>query len=460
MAGARRRGWALAAAIGVVLAWSCAAAQSLDVKRFEQSVVRVVAALTRDGADAGSGHGTGFFIAEEHVLTNNHVVTLGGAADQVPGTTITISVRGSGTAETHKAELVWASKELDLAVLKVPGMQRVPLVLSTAPPRDYPTKGMAVWAIGFPGLGDVVMSDKDEQASATVTRGVVGRVGIGTGGEEHKRRAVIQHDASINKGNSGGPLLDSCGVVVGVNTFLPITILEIGQDSTGGYKAYGTTNTGVFASPHIASLLAAAQAAPPLKDVRMVTTADPCREEATPPALYVGIGAAILIAAGAVLLALRRGAGKRAIESYSHWRRRRGVRTGALGDRTMPPTRLASLAASIGDWVLAGTGAEGKSYRFVLGAERLGAAVAGREKGILLGRIERLADFVVDGPGVSRRHARIAVRADGSLSIEDLDSAYGTRLNGQALTPFQSASLKAGDVIEIGDAKLTLERAA
>jgi hypothetical protein len=455
MRGARRYGFALAAAAGVVLAWSCALAQSLDVKRFEQSVVRVIASLMRDGAEAGSGHGTGFYITEEHVLTNHHVVTLGG--DPPPGATVAIVVRAAGLTETYKAEVVWLSKELDLAVIKVTGLSRVPLVLSSAPPREYPTKGMAVWAIGFPGLGDVVMADKTEQASATVTRGVVGRVGIGTGGDEHKPRAVIQHDASINRGNSGGPLLDSCGVVVGVNTFLPMTILEIGQDRTGGYRAYGTTNTGVFASPHIASLLEAARSAPQLKDVRTVTSAEPCLEAATSPLVYVGIGGALLIAAGALVLALRRGAGKRVIESYSHWRRRRGVRTGALEERTAPPSRLAAQAAAAGDWVLAGAGADGKAYRFELTAQRL-AAATGREKGVLVGRIDRLVDFVVDGPGVSRRHARVALRADGALGIEDLDSAYGTRLNGQALTPFQSAPLKAGDVIEIGDAKLTLEK--
>jgi hypothetical protein len=446
---------ALAMVAGVWLACSAALAQSLDVRRFEQSVVRVIATLMRDGADSGSGHGTGFFITEEHVLTNQHVVTLGG--EQAPGTTIALVVRAAGLTEAFKAEVVWASKELDLAVIKVTGLTRVPLVLSSAPPRDYPSKGMAVWAIGFPGLADVVMQDKSEQASATVTRGVVGRVGIGTGGDEHKPRAVIQHDASINRGNSGGPLLDSCGVVVGVNTFLPMTILEIGQDRTGGYRAYGTTNTGVFASPHIASLLEAARTAPQLKDVRTVTTADPCREEATSPYVYVGIGGAILIAAGALVLALRRGAGRRVIESYSHWRRRRGVRTTAIEERTAPPARLATLAAAAGDWVLAGSDPAGKAYRFELGAQRL--AAGGKEKkGLLVGRIDRLVDFVVEGAGVSRRHARLALRPDGALGIEDLDSAYGTRVNGQPIPAFQSTALKAGDVIEIGDAKLTLEK--
>jgi hypothetical protein len=459
MTSARRCGLALAAAAGALLSWSCALAQSLDVSRYEQSVVRVIATLMRNGEDAGSGHGTGFYVSEEHVVTNNHVVALGGAAEGVAGASIVLSVRSSGSIESHKAVVVWASKELDLAVIRVEGLRRVPLVLSSAPAASYPLKGLAVWAIGYPGVADIVMTDKIEQASATVTRGVVGRVGIGTGGDQYKRRAVIQHDASINRGNSGGPLLDSCGVVVGVNTFLPMTVLEIGQDAQGGYKAYGTTNTGVFASPHIASLIEAAQTAPELQQVRMVTTADPCRAEETPPALYIGIGAAILIAAGAAVLALRRGAGRRVIESYSAWRHRKGLRTTPLEGRTEPPTRLKTLAAEAGAWTLAGASPDGRSYRFAFDAGRLAAAASGPAKGLVIGRIARLADFVVEGPGVSRRHARLALRADGSLAVEDLDSAYGTRLNGQPLAAFQSTPLEPGDALEIGDAKLTLERA-
>lgn len=82
----------------------------------------------------------------------------------------------------------------DLAVVRVDGATGVVALPFT---NELPATGAAVYAIGHPA-----------QNLWSVTRGLVGAV----------RPGVVQHDAAINSGNSGGPLLDGQGRVVGVNT--------------------------------------------------------------------------------------------------------------------------------------------------------------------------------------------------------------------------------------------------
>ncbi|MEM9810839.1 MAG: Do family serine endopeptidase, partial [Pseudomonadota bacterium] len=141
-----------------------------------------------------TGEGSGFFINDQgHIVTNNHVVQ--GADD------ITV-VLTSG--EELVAELVGTDPETDLAVLKVEPSsdQRYVRFNTSANLRvgDY------VLAVGNPfGLG------------GTVTSGIVSAIGR-DGGPNTTYADFIQIDASINRGNSGGPTFDLRGNVIGVNT--------------------------------------------------------------------------------------------------------------------------------------------------------------------------------------------------------------------------------------------------
>jgi pSer/pThr/pTyr-binding forkhead associated (FHA) protein len=65
---------------------------------------------------------------------------------------------------------------------------------------------------------------------------------------------------------------------------------------------------------------------------------------------------------------------------------------------------------------------------------------------------------VVPESGVSRRHVRLVAMPDGSLAIEDLDSARGTKLNDKPLPPYERVLIKAGDKIALDGVVLTLER--
>jgi serine protease Do len=147
------------------------------------------------GGYEAAGRGSGFIISSDGIaVTNNHVVVGAGTIDVW---------RGGDTTETLHARVLGSSECLDLAVVQ--------LEEGTYPRFAWHkgdiTTAMDVYAAGFP-LGDPTF---------TMTRGIVSKAQ--TGGETPwaSLDAVIEHDARIRPGNSGGPLVDEDGRLVGVN---------------------------------------------------------------------------------------------------------------------------------------------------------------------------------------------------------------------------------------------------
>ena len=142
--------------------------------------------------------GSGFFISDKgYILTNNHVVE---------GTKDVKLVLSDGTEQT--ATIVGTDQYSDIAVLKTDGT--VPAIASLGN-SDKLDPGESVIAIGSP-LGNF---------KNTVTVGVVSATGrsIDTG-NGYTIEDLIQTDAAINHGNSGGPLVDLAGEVIGINTLV------------------------------------------------------------------------------------------------------------------------------------------------------------------------------------------------------------------------------------------------
>lgn len=142
--------------------------------------------------------GSGVFISDDgYILTNNHVVE---------GTKAVSIVLSDGTEQA--AAIVGTDQYSDIAVLKTEG--KVPTV-ATLGNSDMLDPGESVIAIGSP-LGNF---------KNTVTVGVVSATGrsIDTG-NGYQIENLIQTDAAINHGNSGGPLVDLAGEVIGINTLV------------------------------------------------------------------------------------------------------------------------------------------------------------------------------------------------------------------------------------------------
>ena len=145
----------------------------------------------------GQSLGSGFIVsADGYVVTNNHVVSPRGR-----GTVEEITVTMPDGTE-YEAELIGTDAESDLAVLKIQRSEAFPFVRFG----DSTQARVGDWvvAIGNPfGLG------------GTVTSGIISSVlrTAGTGAYDR----YLQTDASINQGNSGGPLFDMQGNVIGIN---------------------------------------------------------------------------------------------------------------------------------------------------------------------------------------------------------------------------------------------------
>ncbi|MDP5102352.1 MAG: Do family serine endopeptidase [Erythrobacter sp.] len=150
---------------------------------------------TREAQSLGSG----FIIsADGYVVTNNHVISPPDTRAKLESITVTLT---DGTE--YEAELVGADAASDLAVLKIKANRPLPFV--TFGDSSAARVGEWVVAIGNPfGL------------SGTVTSGIISAVYRNTGqGGAYDR--FLQTDASINRGNSGGPLFDMRGNVIGIN---------------------------------------------------------------------------------------------------------------------------------------------------------------------------------------------------------------------------------------------------
>ena len=144
-----------------------------------------------------TGLGSGFIISDEgYVVTNNHVIS---GADQ-------ITVIFNNGIDEVPAELVGTDPKTDIAVLKI-DPSSVDIQSVNWGDSDLSRVGDIVLAIGNPlGLG------------GTVTSGIISSINRDIGGGPYVD--FIQTDAPINRGNSGGPLFNLDGEVIGINSMI------------------------------------------------------------------------------------------------------------------------------------------------------------------------------------------------------------------------------------------------
>jgi 2-alkenal reductase len=173
------------------------------VEKVSPAVVTVVATLPDQmgffgTVSGGQSTGSGFILTSDgYIITNNHVVD---GAEK-------ISVIFQNGVESE-VQLIGTDQYSDIAVLKASGEMPATATLGDS---DLLRPGESVIAIGSP-LGDF---------KNTVTTGVISATGrsIDTG-NGYSMEGLLQTDAAINNGNSGGPLVNLAGEVIGVNTLI------------------------------------------------------------------------------------------------------------------------------------------------------------------------------------------------------------------------------------------------
>ena len=375
---------------------------------FEQSVLNGIV-LIRSGAPDADGtmtywRGTGFFVGEEgqdpeYIVTNCHVVE-----------EFILAGKSLGGGELHvlfdqddmeEAYLVDYDAEKDVAVLKLsePTDKREALTLRGA---EDTMLGDEVYAVGYPLAADVTVQavNSFSKDDATVTTGSISRLltESGTG------RELIQTDAALSGGNSGGPLTDSTGAVLGVNTY--------GSD----------LDQNLFYAVSISELL-------PMLDRNNIPYAMAAETGGGNTMVYAAVGAAVVIVviAAAVLLS----------------RKKKGTAPAAQPARTE-------------------TSAEGERQPVLrsLSPQHSGMVVALHHQPVQVGRDKATCRLVFqDGtPGVSSHHCQIAFdEQDGQFVVTDLTSTYGTFLaDGQRLAPNTPTKLPPKSSIYLGEVANTI----
>ena len=181
-----------------------------DVGAAARGVVRVVTVAMVDGEVVGFGHGSGVAVSPTRIVTNAHVVD---SAVRYPAN-VAVGVVPSEGQKSYAARLVAVDARRDLALIELTEGRLPAATIYTGPV----TAGLDVVALGYPGNVDLA-------SARSASDYILPRAPVRSEGDVSAMQAVsgvatLLHTANIARGNSGGPLVDGCGRVIGINSFM------------------------------------------------------------------------------------------------------------------------------------------------------------------------------------------------------------------------------------------------
>lgn len=431
-------------------AFPAQAAEQSAVSQARNGVVRILAVQPDGSANVGSGFAVGEAGKPSSVFVTNQHVTAGAAAVYIllddewnasPEPEISFQLDAEHSV---RCDVIYESGGYpDYAILRAERVVTERVALSVMP-ASLAEPGEPIYALGFPGASDQVTNNYNAAVDAvTVTTGTISRMAH----MEETNTDVIQIDATINHGNSGGPLITEEGYVIGLNTygmqeniFLAVQVdyvisrldnlIEIGVLHDFTYTLVTDREGGVSLLPTVLICLAvvAAAAVAARGILRRGKGAGPIRKADT----KTNGGAAANSAP------IQRAAYPKTAPADLF---PKTAPADPIG-RTMPADILPQLR-------LVGTEGVFSGRRFAL------------EGALRLGRLPDQNDLVfpADTTGVSGRHCVVRL-TDGGATLTDLGSSFGTFLSdGTRLQPNQPVELKVGDSFTLGSQKqrFTLE---
>lgn len=395
-------------------------------------VVRILVQLPDGNIAFGSGFGIGkageptdTFVTNYHVVGAQPYQLEDGSIQELPPLAVWILknsnawVPGVGldTSNAISCNVLYAKEEYpDIAVIQA--VENVPerVALPILADESEIEVGDAVYALGYPGSSDYTEGTiygttmPGGVEDVTITSGIISRFTTSSALGDTR---LIQHDATINGGNSGGPLIDSRGAVIGINTY-KIGNSESNVDSSS-YSVRIDYIKDVLDDLHIEYDLYQ-------------------EENGLPMAAVIGIVVAVLAAAAAVVILSKKKASSAPVSPGPAPGTVPGINPGTPSGRGIT-----------GDSGLRFQGVSGvfAGKRFAITAQ------------VRIGRDPAKNDFVYPAgtEGISGVHC-ILVYQDGQLYLQDLGSTYGTFVNGgQRLAANQAVVLQPGDKFSLGSEK-------
>ena len=415
-------------ALMLSLAFTSASADTTAVVAARSGVVRIAFTYT-DGVYDWLSQGSGFCVGTEgnpieYILTNAHVVTMTDYNDDFIGyaSEVYVVFDDFDSDSTVKAKVLKVFTDgVDLAILRLeaPTTLRKQLPLRSAEDLSIMSP---VYALGFP----VVADDSSGYAPSmeedvTITEGKVTKEEFMEGNTKY-----LQVDAAISSGNSGGPLVDENGAVVGINT-------QVSNPSNGnalGYALYIDYAIDYFKTmgyPYTPAPSPTVTSGPTNSEFPVVSSGPEPTPAPVPPVpgpawyVYLAIGVAIAAVAVVVYLMFDRKKKQSAASSDTGY-------TMPVG-KPADSNRGGRQITSIGQTNVLG----GKSYpvrgKTVIGRDPAGCAIV----------------FPPKTPGISGKHCMVQELAQG-IVVTDLGSTYGTYLeNGTKLEANKPYTILTGE---------------
>ncbi|MCV6600313.1 MAG: FHA domain-containing protein [Cohaesibacter sp.] len=423
----------------------------LKSKPYEEGVYRILASHAR-----GTSLGTGFKISDPgYIVTNYHVIENSRA--------LFVANKNDDTLNGSMARLIWYSADQDLAILKTETSLQGPSLTLADIGKSNLEKASEVIAVGFPGVVDRFANaispkalDKLNRDNAfmdpTVTKGSIQRL------LPSAKRLMIQHSANINSGNSGGPLFDQCGRVIGVNTITltsSFTAKDLLRAGRNGGRVQVTSPGDIGFSVHIREVVSALRT----HEIRYSATGGQCVSGLDQSEMII-LGGAITLALASGFVALLLAFNPALFGAVPHPAQQGHGQTinpldqllGSGGDMTMDhyvsPAHHPN-GTSLSNRMRFTDQTSDMHYD-------LSAFLSGGPSSLSIGREDTQVDFAINDISISRRHARLDLTGN-RVRLRDLSSTNGTLVNGQKVPAEQDTELRSGDIITFGSVALLFE---